>query len=137
MFKKIKAMGKKEKKDGAEFDDSVPDAKRGVNFAEKEKQREPKSSSDAGDRKKKHRDRGKDLKKSERKSTRKSVKYKLDEDGNKVPVSREDRDRRSKKKSNSKSTSEYSLSSRLLLSGFELGRALLKTSCSLRINRGR
>jgi len=104
MFKKIKskATGKKDKKDGVGFDESV-------DIAEKDKQREAKSSGD--DRKKKHRDRSNSErrkegdrernKKSERKSSR-SVKYKIDEDGKKVPVSREDRNRKSKKRASTK-----------------------------------
>mmetsp|Transcript_38336 Transcript_38336/g.80666 ORF Transcript_38336/g.80666 Transcript_38336/m.80666 type:complete len:927 (+) Transcript_38336:361-3141(+) len=116
MFKKIKAIGKK--KDG-ELDESEQRRRGQVDFAPQEK--DPRGGSDSrgekmegsGHRKKERsgdRDRSErrdrdgrserkssDHRKSERKSTRKSVKYKIDEDGNKVPIPREDREREREK----------------------------------------
>lgn len=112
MFKKIKSIGKKEK---GGLDDSEqrkpPPESGGVSFAAQEKDPRAGRSKDDTEssdhrRTKKHSSRDKDSgngdsehrserrrdrdDRKERKSTRKSVKYKLDEDGNKVPLTKDE-----------------------------------------------
>mmetsp|Transcript_25783 Transcript_25783/g.46519 ORF Transcript_25783/g.46519 Transcript_25783/m.46519 type:complete len:936 (+) Transcript_25783:465-3272(+) len=134
MFKKIKAIGKKKEGD---LDNSEQRKQGGVSFVPQEKDprsgaggsEHRDKSVDGSDRRKKERSKDRDRskerergergerserrekgehRKSERKSTRKSVKYVIDDDGNKVAIPREDRDkdrdkdRKSKRRSSAK-----------------------------------
>lgn len=91
MFKKIKNIGKKDKLDGLDDSDQGREEPR-------KKDRSLDAESDRRRRKEKD---GK-----ERKSTRKSVKYKVDEDGNKVKSSRDGKDRDKKRRSTKKNGTE-------------------------------
>lgn len=103
MFKKIKSIGKKDKSGGGDLDDSEQRKRAPVSFEATAKDprsehREKKESGDGSERRKKHHGESSRREHKERKSTRKSVKYKLDEDGNKVPLTREEMEKRERRK---------------------------------------